>query len=607
MAVPPRADDARLKQLFPDVADDPPPRTFELGMVLGGTVSAGAYTAGALDFLLEALEAWHADPKAPHRVVVKTAAGTSGGAVCASILGLLSSRVVPHVSKDETPPGQDANPLATTNPLWDLWVNDFQIAKLLTTDDLGQDADAGSGIPTADPVQHVPALINCTMIDQSGAKLAAIGTSPGTTLGYFAAPFRAAVTLANLRGIPYQVRGIPSIMDFTGAAFVQHDDFAWFAFPNGASHETTATSIGKREDEFWLDDGNAASGFAGYGVLVAYATASAAMPLGLAARALVRPAEHYYYRPQVQALPEAPGYKVRWPDPGWTNLTATHESGIYTFTSVDGGTFNNDPVALVHTALAGVIGRNPSDSSSATRAMFMVDPLADKPLPIGNVGKSLFSVVKNIVPTFIAESRYRTADMELFANDDVYSRYQLVPFRPQSTDGPAKVGEPALAGTSLFAAAGWCCRAFRAHDFLLGRHNMQAYLQRELMLKADNPLFDGWTLDQRKDWARGGNFERIDVEAATPPKSYYLPILPDVTQRGPLPLPVWPKGQYNPDTLTPMLKTRLKAVIGKLVDDNLTGALPWLLKVLAVPGVVDTVAEGIVGDFRKELVDAGLL
>jgi hypothetical protein len=298
---------------------------------------------------------------------------------------------------------------------------------------------------------------------------------------------------------------------------------------------------------------------------------------------------------------------VRWPTPGWTHLTATDESGIYTFTSVDGGTFNNDPVALVHTALAGVIGRNPPDSSSATRAMFMVDPLADKPQPIGNVGKSLFSVVKNIVPTFIAESRYQTADMELFADDDVYSRYQLVPFRPQSADGPAKVGEPALAGTSLFAAAGWCCRAFRAHDFLLGRHNMQAYLQREFMLLADNPLFDGWTLDRRKDFARGESFERIDVEAGTPPKSYYLPILPDVTQRGPLPLPAWPKGQYNPDTLTPMLKTRLKAVIGKLVDDNLTGVLPLLLKILAVPGVVDTVADGIVSDFRKDLTDAGLL
>lgn len=601
MAIPPRADSARLAKLFPEVTDDPPPRTFELGMVLGGTVSAGAYTAGALDFLLEALEAWHADPAAPHRVVVKTAAGTSGGAVCASILGLLSSRVVPHVKRDETPPGQP--PVVTGNPLWDLWVNDFQIAKLLDVDDLGQDADAGSGVQP-DPVQHVPALINCRMIDESGAKLAAIGTSAGATLGYFAAPFRAAVTLANLRGIPYDVRGIPSIMDFSGAAYVQHDDFAWFAFPNGASPQPTAASIGKREDEFWLaDDGNAADGYAGYGVLVSYATASAAMPLGLAARALVRPTEHYNYRPHVHALPEPPGYKVVWPDPDWSHLTATSESGIYTFTSVDGGTFNNDPVSLVHTALAGVIGRNPPDSSSARRAMFMIDPLADKPVPIGNVGKSLVSVFKNMIPTFIAESRYQTADMELFGNEGVYSRFQLVPFRRADN----KVGEPALAGTSLFAAAGWCSRSYRAHDFLLGRHNMQEYLQRELVLKADNPLFDAWTLDQRKDFARDDDFARVDVQAGTPRGSYYLPVIPDRTGDGPLPVPAWPTGTYDPGTLKPMLTRRLTAVVNRLVADNMTGVLPWLIQVLAVPGVVDTVANGIVGDFRKELQDAGLL
>src|SRR5690349_22482682 len=99
MAIPPRADPARLKRLFPEVTPDPPPRTFEIGLVLGGTVSAGAYTAGALDFLLEALEAWYASTP-PHKVIVKTVAGTSGGAVCSAILGLLSSRKVPHMKGD---------------------------------------------------------------------------------------------------------------------------------------------------------------------------------------------------------------------------------------------------------------------------------------------------------------------------------------------------------------------------------------------------------------------------------------------------------------------------------------------------------------------------
>ena len=52
-----------VKQWF---LDNPavPDGTFELGLVLGGTVSAGAYTAGALDFLIEALRRDFADLRA---------------------------------------------------------------------------------------------------------------------------------------------------------------------------------------------------------------------------------------------------------------------------------------------------------------------------------------------------------------------------------------------------------------------------------------------------------------------------------------------------------------------------------------------------------------
>ncbi|MBN36086.1 MAG: hypothetical protein CMM46_15185 [Rhodospirillaceae bacterium] len=32
---------------------------FSIGLILGETVSAGAYTAGVLDFLIEALDEWH--------------------------------------------------------------------------------------------------------------------------------------------------------------------------------------------------------------------------------------------------------------------------------------------------------------------------------------------------------------------------------------------------------------------------------------------------------------------------------------------------------------------------------------------------------------------
>ena len=42
-------------------------KTYEIGLTLGGTVSAGAYTAGVLDYLLEALDAWTRAKGGPRR------------------------------------------------------------------------------------------------------------------------------------------------------------------------------------------------------------------------------------------------------------------------------------------------------------------------------------------------------------------------------------------------------------------------------------------------------------------------------------------------------------------------------------------------------------
>jgi Resolvase, N terminal domain len=89
---------SRLEELFPLRRPPPEGGYFEIGLVLGGTVSAGAYTAGALDFLLQALEAWHRSGP-PHQVRIPIVAGASGGGVCATILGLLSRRKVPHVTE----------------------------------------------------------------------------------------------------------------------------------------------------------------------------------------------------------------------------------------------------------------------------------------------------------------------------------------------------------------------------------------------------------------------------------------------------------------------------------------------------------------------------
>ena len=59
--------------------------TFHLGINMAGAISAGAYTAGALDFLTEALEEWYAakgspNPSVPmHDISIDVFSGASAG------------------------------------------------------------------------------------------------------------------------------------------------------------------------------------------------------------------------------------------------------------------------------------------------------------------------------------------------------------------------------------------------------------------------------------------------------------------------------------------------------------------------------------------------
>ena len=61
-----------------------PEKTFHLGLCMAGSVSAGAYTAGVMDYLFEALNNWYAkkdkgDPGIPdHDVLIDVFGGSSG-------------------------------------------------------------------------------------------------------------------------------------------------------------------------------------------------------------------------------------------------------------------------------------------------------------------------------------------------------------------------------------------------------------------------------------------------------------------------------------------------------------------------------------------------
>src|SRR5262245_7948469 len=108
---------------------------YELGLVMAGAISGGAYTAGVVDFLLEALDAWEnakgAREAVPaHSVKIRVMTGASAGAMTTALTGLAFFSDVTPVRDVQKPPDRKRN------RLYDSWVRQVDISHLLEHRDL---------------------------------------------------------------------------------------------------------------------------------------------------------------------------------------------------------------------------------------------------------------------------------------------------------------------------------------------------------------------------------------------------------------------------------------------------------------------------------------
>ena len=109
---------------------------YELGLVMAGAISGGAYTAGVVDFLLEALDAWenakNSHEAVPaHAVKIRVMTGASAGAMTTALTGLACFSDVTPVKDVKNPPDRKRN------RLYDSWVRQVDISHLLENRDLG--------------------------------------------------------------------------------------------------------------------------------------------------------------------------------------------------------------------------------------------------------------------------------------------------------------------------------------------------------------------------------------------------------------------------------------------------------------------------------------
>jgi predicted acylesterase/phospholipase RssA len=543
-------------------------KPFEFALVGAGAISAGAYTAGVVDFIIQALDSWYAAKEGkeagtpPHEVKLSAFSGASAGAITAALTaGFLASDQPPLRSKAEA----DRN--AGRNKLFDAWVDKIDIEHLLQARDLEE-------------TSRVVSLLDSTVLREiADAGLTILPRE--TKRPYLADDFHVMLTVTNLRGVPYEIalegaQHKPHIMHL-------HADYVHFCFGDGESERgADVTSLSwKRLGE----DGP------GIELLKNAALASGAFPIGLMPRTLSLllqdPGRVDFYSSRRWSVPLTGSdgrCEVAEEIPvSWRHLEQNYH---YDFLCVDGGVMNNEPLELARQILAGSGGRNARDGDKAEKAVVMIDPFPSDPTFATDYDGAPPALVQQILSLFNAlknQARFKPDELKLAAHPRNYSRFLIAPSRNDE--------EFPIASGALGGFGGFLKRNFREHDFFLGRRNAQKFLSDHFVLLETNPLFVDWSEEMRQQFCVRDADTKEPIIRDT---QRLLPIIPLIgSARLPCEALPWPR--YASEDMTRLesqLEKRLGVVLDNLVSQYFaTNNLLWRLA-----------AKFVVGRKRKELL-----
>ncbi len=541
--------------------------TFQIGLALAGAISAGAYTAGVLDFLFQALNEWEGekqrldgDPPA-HRVGLKVVAGASAGAITGALGAVALARGI--VPRDLTPAEiedshrkRDARYQAlrcVLPSLYDTWVTrPRMVAKDGGIDFLSEEDLRDPGDPKR---AAVFSLLNAKLLDDIKYRaLAANGDAAPVArppYSYIAEPLHVYMTVSNLRGIPFKV-------GFGNSTYGMqtHGDRVHYAINglgncNGRSSPWVVADTHLPLSVATLPNGDPTpplpSEWDQYGTC---ALASSAFPIGLASRRIEAPISQYQGRQY--PIPLSDGVCIEPNFPEWSPLEKN-----FVFLNVDGGLINNNPFDYAQYALMGDAKAAKTDGASADSAVIMVAPFPEPPvfLPEGQPGPELVNIIRVLFPTLINQARFRATELGSALDSDDFSRFLIAPHR-KLPDSTAEERYTIACGL-LGGFGGFLDERFRAHDFQLGRRNCQAFLRSTFGLPEANPICAA---------LKGQTQFRLPPDDGKDGVAKY-PIIPLVgTAEHEVPLPYWPRiSQADFDELLRRITGRLKAVAPRLI------------------------------------------
>jgi hypothetical protein len=450
--------------------------TFKIGISMAGAISAGAYTAGVLDFLTEALDDWYkakADGEVVpmHDVSIEVITGASAGGMCAAISAVMLQEDFEHI--------HDTDKSGTTNRFYESWVNKIDIRELLKTDDLRGEADLVS-------------LLDSSIVQQIAAYALNPGPPTAVQRRYVSQSLTLFLSLTNLRGIPYCLNGAaPGSLE---ESTLFYGDRIRFQTVSSAKVAPVAANVHTLD----LSTPGVAGG---WNVLQTAAMATGAFPAFLAPRALQRAGIEYVPPVWESVVSAAAGTP-----PPVAPVIPPEVASSFSTLNVDGGVTNNDPFNY---ALDYLLYIDPPCSNAehlrnpctADRAVISIAPFPTTeqfdPGFDPEKNSSIFSVLSKLFAALISQSRFFGESLDQIMNGTTFGRFVIAPsddelvkkYRNSAGASSAKL-PAALQCATIGAFGGFFERGFRAHDYALGRRNCQKFLRDYFVLPENNVLID---------------------------------------------------------------------------------------------------------------------
>lgn len=542
---------------------------FYLGLTMAGAVSAGAYTAGVMDFLIEALDEWEnrkgLDNVPTHRVKIPVIGGASAG----GMTGIITASAIHNKIEPVRELGNNILAEQPRNKFYHSWVD-------LIREDMFplmlDNADISEG--------KIYSLLNSQFIDEVASRAIHANSEAWVQRPYFEEHLKIFVTLSSLQGICFNV-GFRGGIKSTNYYISRHSDYAAF--------------ILNRSDEHYASDGWIPLDFrnnVNINVARDAAMATGAFPLGLRSRKLSRLSRHVN--------------ELSW----HKDITGIQpiEGDSYETLNVDGGLINNEPFEKVRDVLKAITGQTKpeeyQDYNKFRSTILMIDPFPSE-LEKLTPGEELFGVAASTFSAMIGHLRTKPAEIEKALQEENAGQFLIAPSRKRANfvGNIEKVeGSKAIACGSLGGFGGFLHKEFRIHDFFLGRANCEQFLREYLTVPVNsgNPIFrNGY--DQVHDLtpylSKDGRLPVIPL--FSPPKpSPYLPLFENGSD--------WPlRREQDIDRFKKPLKQRAGKIIMNLSDySTLEKILIGIGNRVVLRGKL---ANGVLNSIRKSLKEHELL